>query len=194
MTTEKKRMSREGRREVAKRVAAMPIEIRKHRMHCIRLKTMIRVETDKSQGATQEIHRLAEGVGGKHDFLRRSISGAMGIQQRDKASAQKHARALQLAYAFIRGKPYMAAEQRCYTRPPGLWRRVHRIVSKITQHDPATMQRLAQWTDTARMCPIATRRPRKRSGRREVSSDFRQVMPVMTMAAAGGPAGDGTVA
>ncbi len=158
--SKRKLSKKEQRRETAKRVAALPPEFRRHRMHCIKLKTMIKVEVGKSRGATQEINRMSLDAGGSHTLLWRSIIGAIGIQQRDKERARKNTRAMQLAYGFIRGRKYDQIEQKCFTAPPRLWRRVWAYVKKVTANDPTTMQRLAQWIDSARSRPLAERKPR----------------------------------
>ena len=73
------------------------------------------------------------------------------LHQQRKAEIRPMVRAMNLAYAFLRGVPLRAVEQDTHTRPKWVW--VEEIVSRYSGSEDhrEIMQRLSHWIDEANL-------------------------------------------
>ena len=97
--------------------------------------------------------------------IERTLIGSKrrAIHEGRVVGVRQHARAAQLAYGFLRGRPYDVVEGKCHDAPD--WDRVLEFISVHTD-EPSNvwLQRYAEWLDNAELLPEHCRPRLDRTG------------------------------
>lgn len=86
--------------------------------------------------------------------IERTLVGSKrrAIHEGRVVGVRQQSRATQLAYGFLRGRPYNKIEGRCHDAPD--WDRVVRLIDDHTLESRAVwLQRYAEWLDDATLLP-----------------------------------------
>lgn len=84
-------------------------------------------------------------------YLRRTTGVAgdtafWGLRKHRTWDVRREARSSCLAYGFLRGRPYRALEEKCYSKPD--WKRVQYLIERYGEGDKRSLvQKFSEWKD-----------------------------------------------